>query len=57
MQTQNLPVYPELQVTIEKAREQSISDERLAVLKPLIEYIQTKIDQGKEVQPQLYLHP
>ncbi len=49
MQTQSLPVYPELQVTIEKAREQSISDERLAVLKPLIEYIQTKIDQGKEV--------
>lgn len=48
MQTQNLPVYPEIQVTIEKAREQSISDERLAVLKPLIEYIQTKIDQGKE---------
>ena len=48
MQTQNLPVYLELQVTIEKAREQNISDERLAVLKPLIEYIQTKIDQGKE---------
>ncbi|VXD11226.1 protein-tyrosine-phosphatase [Marinoscillum sp. 108] len=48
MQTQNL-VYPELQMTIEKAREQNISDERLAVLKPMIEYIQTKIDQGKEV--------
>ena len=36
-------------MTIEKAREQNISDERLAVLKPMIEYIQTKIDQGKEV--------
>lgn len=40
---------PGLSATIEKARNQRISDERKEVLKVLIDYIQRKVDQGKEV--------
>ncbi|MEQ9022751.1 MAG: hypothetical protein RLN82_08345 [Pseudomonadales bacterium] len=49
MQTQNIEMLPILQSTIEKARALTISPERIAVLKSLIEYIQTKIDQEKPV--------
>lgn len=38
-----------LQTTIEKARQLNISEERIQALNPLIEYIQTKVDQRKEV--------
>ncbi len=39
----------QLQATIEQAKQLAISEERTAVLKPLIEYIQTKMDESKTV--------
>ena len=38
-----------LEPTIAHARHLNIPEDRLAVLKPLIDYIQSKIDQGKEI--------
>ena len=49
MQTQKIKMLPTLETTIEKARQLNISDERIQVLNPLIEYIQSKIDQGKDI--------
>lgn len=49
MQTQKLKMLSTLEVTIEKARQLNILDERIQVLNPLIDYIQSKIDQGKDV--------
>ncbi len=40
---------PELSTTIEKARHQKISEERKVVLDVLVEYIQNKVNQQKEV--------
>jgi len=40
---------PALNATIEKARKMKIPDDRKAVLKPLIEYIQSNTNQGKAV--------
>jgi len=39
---------PELDNTVNQALAMQIPEDRIQVLKPLIEYIQTKIDQGKE---------
>lgn len=49
MQIQKVSILPALATTIEKVKKQVVSEERKEVLKPLIEYIQNKIDQGKEV--------
>lgn len=49
MQTQKLKMLPTLKSTIEKARQLNITEERIQVLNPLIEFIQFKIDQGKEI--------
>ena len=38
-----------LEPTIAHARHLNIPEDRLAVLKPLIDYVQSKIDQGKEI--------
>jgi len=38
-----------LEPTVAHARQLNIPEDRLAVLKPLIDYIQSKIDQGKEI--------
>ena len=38
-----------LESTVAHARQLNIPEDRLAVLKPLIDYIQSKIDQGKEI--------
>lgn len=40
---------PELEKTLDKVRLLNISEERKEILKVLIDYIQSKIDQGKEV--------
>ncbi len=42
-------LYPALAETLEKAAELSISSERKAILEVLIHYIQSKVDQGEEV--------
>lgn len=42
-------MFPELKLTTDRVIKQEISAERQAVLTPLIEYIQDKINQGKEV--------
>ena len=49
MQTQKLKMLPTLESTIEKARQLNIPVERIQVLNPLIEYIQSKIDQVKDI--------
>lgn len=49
MQTQKLKLLPTLKSTIAKARQLNITEERIQVLNPLIEFIQFKIDQGKEI--------
>lgn len=49
MQTQKVKMLSKLQSTIEEISLLKISKERIEVLKPLIEYIQTKIDQGKDI--------
>jgi arsenate reductase len=49
MQTQKLKMLPTLKSTIAKARQLNITEERIQVLNPLIEFIQFKIDQGKEI--------
>ncbi len=42
-------ILPELLLNLEKVKEQSISEERMQVLQPLIDYIQKKIDERGEV--------
>ncbi|MGB3467631.1 MAG: protein-tyrosine-phosphatase [Cyclobacteriaceae bacterium] len=49
MQTQKAAMLPGLQTTIEQIRKLEISEERKGILKVLIDYIQSKIDQDKEV--------
>ena len=49
MQTQKLKMFPTVESTIEKARQLNIPVERIQVLNPLIEYIQSKIDQVKDI--------
>jgi len=49
MQTQKIKLPPTLETTIEKARQLNIPEERIEVLNLLIEYIQSKVDQKKEV--------
>jgi arsenate reductase len=49
MSTEKLTMNPLLQSTIDKVRGDKISAERKDVLQPLIDYIQSKIDQGKDI--------
>lgn len=49
MQTQKITMLPELSKTIENIRNQPVSNERKEVLKPLIAYIQSKVDQNKDI--------
>lgn len=49
MESQNLKMLPALESTIENARQLNIPEERIQVLDPLIDYIQSKIDQGKDI--------
>ncbi len=49
MQIQTIKLLPKLATTIEKARELEISDERKKVLSALIDYVQSKVDEGKDV--------
>lgn len=49
MQIEKVFMLPALASTIEKARKLEIPEVRKDVLKPLIEYIQSKIDQGKDI--------
>lgn len=39
--------WPELVAAIDKAREQGVGEDRKAILKPLIGYIEARVDQGK----------
>ena len=39
--------WPELVAAIDMAREQGVGEDRKAILKPLISYIQARVDQGK----------
>lgn len=49
MLTQKLKMLPKLQSSIEAIRQLNISEERIEVLNPLIEYIQSKIDEKKDI--------
>ncbi|MEQ8239227.1 MAG: protein-tyrosine-phosphatase [Cyclobacteriaceae bacterium] len=49
MQTQKATILPELQMTFEQVWKLDIPEERKEILKVLIDYIQSKIDQEKEV--------
>ena len=49
MQTQKATLFPELQTTVEQVWKLDIPEERKEILKVLIDYIQSKIHQGKEV--------
>ena len=49
MNTPHTNMTAELESTVARARQINITEDRLAVLKPLIDYIQSKIDQGKEI--------
>jgi arsenate reductase (thioredoxin) len=42
-------LFPEIQLTLEKAKNLFIPEERIQVLQPLINFIQSRIDQKKEV--------
>ena len=42
-------LFPEVQLTLEKAKNLPLSEERIQVLQPLINYIQSTTDQKKEV--------
>lgn len=44
-----IEMLPRLQITIDSAVQMSVPDERLEVLRPLEEYIQSKIDHSEEV--------
>lgn len=49
MQKQKIALFPQLAATIEKAMAQHISERRKEVLEPLIDYIQGKVDEGKDI--------
>ena len=49
MQIHKMKMLPKLESAIKKAVQLNISEERIKVLNPLIEYIQSKIDQEKEI--------
>jgi arsenate reductase len=49
MLTQKINMLPALQLHLEKVLNQNISNDRIEVLKPLIEYIQGKVDEGKDI--------
>lgn len=49
MRTKKVSIFPMLESTIVKARQRSIAEERIPVLAPLIEYIQTRIDRGEPI--------
>jgi len=49
MNTPHTNMTAALESTVAHARQLNIPEDRLAVLKPLIDYIHSKIDQGKEI--------
>lgn len=49
MKKDKINLYPELEKTIEKARQRPITQERIQVLQLLIDYIQSKRDLGQEI--------
>ena len=49
MNTPHTNLTAALESTVARARQININEDRLAVLKSLIDYIQSKIDQGKEI--------
>lgn len=49
MNTPHTNLTAPLESTVARARQINITEDRLAVLKSLIDYIQSKIDQGKEI--------
>jgi len=49
MKRDQISPYPELEKTIEKARQRPITQERREVLQVLIDYIQSKRDQSQEI--------
>lgn len=49
MQIQTITLLPKLASTIERARELEIPEERKKVLSALIDYVQSKVDEGKDV--------
>ena len=44
-----MKMLPKLEPTIEITKQLSISEERIQVLNPLIEYIQSKFDEKKDI--------
>jgi arsenate reductase (thioredoxin) len=42
-------LFPEIQSTLEKAKNLPLSEERIQVLQPLVNYVQSRMDQNKEV--------
>jgi len=49
MKRNKISLYPELEKTIEKARQLPITQERIQVLQLLIDYIKSKRNQGQEI--------
>ncbi len=49
MKRDKINLYPELEKTVEKALQLPIPQERTQVLQLLIDYIQSKLDQGQEI--------
>ena len=49
MNTPHTNLTAALESTVGRARQININEDRLAVLKSLIDYIQSKIDQGQEI--------
>jgi arsenate reductase len=49
MKTPNVAMYDALKSAVAQARQLNITEDRLAVLKSLIDYIQSKIDNGQEI--------
>ena len=49
MNTPHTNMHAALESTVARARQLNIPEDRLVVLKSLIDYIQSKIDQGKEI--------
>ena len=49
MKKPNIPMFDSLASTIAQVRQLNIPEDRLAVLTSLIDYVQSKIDQGQEI--------
>lgn len=47
MKSSKRHIWPELQATVDYAREQEVGEDRRDILHPLIDYIQARVDQGK----------